>query len=242
MKHALVLCSGGLDSVVTAHYVKKRLNYSDIKIVFFNYNQKNLLQERNYSKKCAEYISAEFIEIDLRWLEDIAKSLDNKPKKIKRRKLKDSSKESKRLYVPCRNIIFLVYSLALAESLYIKSKEKYDLFVGFKNEGKEAYPDTTPKFVNEMNRLSKIGCYENFQIKAPLIKKDKEDIVKLGVQLGVNLKNTFSCYNSIEGKHCGYCLACRLRQEGFYWANIKDPTHYKEKMKDFRIAKVKSYI
>ncbi len=234
MKHALVLCSGGLDSVVTAHYVKKRLNCSDVKIIFFNYNQKSLVQERNCSKKCAKEISAEFIEIDVRWLGNITRNLGNKPKKITRKKLKDSSEESKKLYVPCRNIIFLVYSLAFAESLYIKRKKKYDLFVGFKNEGKEAYPDTTPKFVNEMNRLSKIGCYKDFQIKAPLIKKDKEDIIRLGAQLRVNLKNTFSCYNSIGGKHCGYCLSCRLRQEGFYWADIKDPTHYKVKMKDFR--------
>ncbi len=234
MTHALVLCSGGLDSVVTAYYVKKRLNYSDIKIIFFNYNQKSLIQERNCSKRCAEDISAEFIEIDLGWLGDITKNLNNKPKKITRKRLKDSSEESKRLYVPCRNIVFLVYSLALAESLYIKEKKKYDLFVGFKNEGKEAYPDTTSKFVNEMNRLGKIGCYKDFKIKAPIIKKDKEDIVNLGIQLGINLKNTFSCYNSIEGKHCGYCLACRLRQEGFYWADIKDPTKYKLKMKDFR--------
>jgi len=234
MKHALVLCSGGLDSVITAHYVKKRLNYSDIKIVFFNYNQKSLIQERNCSKKCAKDISAEFIEIDLRWLGNIAKTLNNKPKKITRKKLKDSSEESKRLYVPCRNTIFLVYCLALAESFYIKRKEKYDLFVGFKNEGKEAYPDTTPKFVSEMNRLNKLGCYENFKIIAPIIKRDKEDIVKLGIKLGVNLKNTFSCYSSIKGKHCGYCLACRLRQEGFYWANVQDPTDYKVKMKDFR--------
>jgi 7-cyano-7-deazaguanine synthase len=236
MKNAIILCSGGLDSVVTAHYVKKKLNYKDIKVVFFNYNQKSLVRERACSKECAKDISAEFIEVGLKWLGNIAKALDNKPKKIMRKKLKDTSEESKRLYVPCRNTVFLVYSLALAESLYIKNKKKYDLFVGFKNEGKEAYPDTTPEFVKQMNKLSKIGCYKDFQIKAPIIKKDKEDIVKLGIKLGVNLKNTFSCYNSINEKHCGYCLACRLRQEGFYWANAKDPTEYKTKMKDFRKA------
>ncbi len=236
MRNALVLCSGGLDSVVTSHYVKKRLNYSNIKIIFFNYNQKSLVQERDCSKKCAKDISAEFIEVDLKWLGQIAKTIKNKPKKITRKELKDSSEESKRLYIPCRNTVFLVYSLAIAESLYINSGKKYDLFVGFKNEGKEAYPDTTPEFVKEMNKLSKIGCYKDFQIKAPIIKKDKEDIVRLGIKLRVNLKDTFSCYNSITGKHCGTCLACRLRQEGFYWANIKDPSEYKEKMKDFRAA------
>jgi 7-cyano-7-deazaguanine synthase len=236
MKNAIILCSGGLDSVVTAHYVKKKLNYKDIKIVFFNYNQKSLIPERKSAKRCAGELSAEFIEIGLKGLENIFKSLNKKPKKITRRGLKNSSKESKRMYFPCRNIIFLVYSLALAESLYIKTKKRYDLFVGFKNEGREAYPDTTLEFVRQMNGLSKVGCYNNFQVKAPLIKKDKEDIIKIGMGLGVNLKDTFSCYSAINGKHCGFCLACRLRQEGFYWANIKDSTDYKEKMKDFRIA------
>jgi 7-cyano-7-deazaguanine synthase len=237
MKNALVLCSGGLDSVVTAHYIKKKLSYNNIKIIFFNYNQKSLAQERVCSEKCAKDISAEFIEVNLKWLGNIVKTLNNKPKKITRKKLKNSSEESKRMYVPCRNTVFLVYSLALAESLYINSKKKYDLFVGFKNEGKEAYPDTTSEFVSQMNRLSKIGCYKDFKIKAPLIKKDKEDIIQLGMKIGVNFKDTFSCYGSINGKHCGYCLACRLRQEGFYWANTKDPTKYRTKMKDFRIAK-----
>ncbi|MDO8528359.1 MAG: 7-cyano-7-deazaguanine synthase [Nanoarchaeota archaeon] len=235
MKNAIILCSGGLDSVVTSHYVREKLGYEKIIILFFNYNQKSLIKERKSSKKCAKDIKAKFSEIDLRLLfSHINKSV--RIKKIKRKELKNSSKESEKLYVPCRNTLFLVYSLALAESLYKDKKEIYDIFTGFKNEGKESYPDTTPEFVEEMNKLSKISCYKPFKINAPLIRKDKEDIIKLGINLGVNLKDTFSCYNSLNGKHCGYCLACRLRQEGFYWANVKDPTIYKEKLKDFRTA------
>ncbi len=236
MKNAIILCSGGLDSVVTGHYARKKLKYEKITILFFNYGQKSLAEERKSSKKCARDIRAKFVEINLNSLF----SFFNRKisiRKIKRKELKDSSKESEKLYVPCRNAIFLTCSLALAESLYKDKKEIYDLFVGFKNEGKESYPDTTSEFVKQMNSLSKKSCYKAFKIKAPLIKKDKEDIVKLGINLGVNLHSTFSCYNSLNGKHCGYCLACRLRQEGFYWANIKDKTIYKEKMKDFRTGK-----
>ena len=76
---------------------------------------------------------------------------------------------------------------------------------------------------------------QGFKIIAPLIKKDKEEVVLLGKKLGVKFKETFSCYVG-KGKHCGVCLACRLRQEGFYWANVRDPTKYKIKMKDFRRA------
>jgi 7-cyano-7-deazaguanine synthase len=235
MKNAIILCSGGLDSVVTSHYVRKKLGYDKIIVLFFDYNQKSLIKERESSKKCAKDIKARFMQTDLRLLfSNLNKNVE--VKKVRRKELADSSKESKKFYVPCRNTIFLSYSLALAESLYKDKKETYDIFVGFKNEGKESYPDTTSEFVKQMNELSRIGCYKHFKIKAPLIKKDKEDIVKLGIKLGVDFKNTFSCYNSLNGKHCGYCLACRLRQEGFYWANIKDPTDYKEKMEDFRTA------
>jgi len=59
-----------------------------------------------------------------------------------------------------------------------------------------------------------------------LIEKDKEDIIILGKELGIDFKDTFSCYVGKE-KHCGKCLACMLRKEGFYWSNIKDETEYK---------------
>lgn len=229
MKNAIVLCSGGLDSVVTAHYVKHRLGYGEILVLFFNYNQKSLEQEKKYSKLCAKQIGAKFLEIKLN-MNAISNSLINKGGKIKklgRKDLKDTSEESLKFYVPCRNTLFLSYALALAESVYVKNKIKNDIFVGFKCEGKESYPDTTQKFVKEINNLSKISCTANFKVQAPLIKKDKEDIVILGKKLGVDFRNTFSCYVPKDKKQCGQCLACMLRKEGFYWANIQDNSEYK---------------
>lgn len=229
MKSAIILCSGGLDSVSVAHYVKKILNYKKIIILFFNYHQKSINQERKFSKLCAKQINAKFIEIELGLLDKISNSLINKNgriKKLTRKDLKDTSLESEKFYVPCRNTLFLTTALSLAESLYLKNKIKNDIFVGFKSEGKESYPDTTQDFVNEINHLSKISCITAFKVYAPMIKKDKEDIVLLGEKLGVNFKDTFSCYVPKNKKQCGECLACMLRKEGFYWANIKDPTSY----------------
>ncbi|MEK6935680.1 MAG: 7-cyano-7-deazaguanine synthase [Nanoarchaeota archaeon] len=228
MKNAIILCSGGLDSVVTAYYVKNRLNYDNLIILFFNYSQKSILKEREFSKKCAKDLNARFIEIDLKWLGKISNSLVNKlgkVKKISKNSLKNTKKESENFYVPFRNTIFISYAIALAESIFFKEKMKYNIFLGFKNEGKESFPDTTIKYVNEVNRLSKIAT-AGFKILTPLIKKDKEDIIILGNKLGVDFRKTYSCY---IGKrfHCGTCLACKLRQAGFYWANISDPTKYK---------------
>lgn len=228
MRKAIILCSGGLDSTVTAHLIKKRYNYEKIAILFFNYSQKSLQAERKASKACAKEINADFIEISLPELGKLSSSLINKPGKTKEVKsLKDTREESKKWYVPCRNTIFLSYALAFAESEYIKSKTPSDIFVGFKCEGREHYPDTTPEYVNEMNNLSKISCIFPFRIIAPLIKMDKEDIIHLGVKLNLSLDKTFSCYVGTS-MHCGRCLACKLRKAGFHWAGIKDPTRYSQ--------------
>ena len=232
MKNAIILCSGGLDSVVTANYVKKKLKYDKLIVLFFDYGQRNVKQERKASQLCAKSLNSEFRELKLSELGKISTSMLNskeKARKISRKNLKNTSKESANWYVPCRNTIFLIYALAIAESEFIKSKRKFEIFTGFKNEGKEPFPDATQEFVEEMNRLQKVSIDKGIRIIAPLIKMDKEDIVKLGVELGVKLENTFSCYVGAKNLHCGYCLACKLRKEGFYWAGVKDLTKYKEK-------------
>lgn len=229
MKNAIVLCSGGLDSSVTAYYIKNKLGYDKITIMFFNYGQRTINQERKASRDCAKKIGAKFMEIKLDWIKNISNSLitkNNKVRHISKIKLKDTKKESEKFYVPCRNTIFLVYALSFAEAKFISKKHKSDIFVGFKCEGKESYPDTTIEFVKQMNKLAKTSCSYSAKIIAPLIKKDKEDIVLLGKKLGVNFKDTFSCYASNDARHCGYCLACMLRKQGFYWAGIEDPTEY----------------
>lgn len=230
MKNAIILCSGGIDSVTTAFYVKYKLGYDKLKILFFDYGQKSINSEKKASKKCSKKLKGEFIEIKLEWLGKISNSLINKNgkiKELKRNELKDTKEESEKYYVPCRNSVFLIYALSLAESYFIKDNEKYDIFVGFKCEGKESYPDTTKEYVEIMNRLSETSCNGKFKIIAPLIEKDKEDIIVLGKELGIYFKDTFSCYVG-KDKHCGVCLACILRKEGFYWANVKDESEYEK--------------
>lgn len=229
MKNAIVLCSGGIDSVVTSHYVKRKLKYDKLIILFFNYSQRTLQSERKFSKLCANNLKARFKEIKINVIKSIDSSLLTNSKKIRRvdkKGLKDTKKESEKYYVPFRNGIFLSYAIALAESLKTKEKKDFDIFVGFKNEGKEWYPDTTKGFIEEFNKLGRFSSL-NPKIFAPLIKKDKEDVIKIGEELGVNFRETHSCYSS--NVQCGTCLACRLRQEGFYWAGIADKTVYLSK-------------
>jgi 7-cyano-7-deazaguanine synthase len=245
MRNAIILCSGGLDSVTCAYYVrnavergisehpknpakkqrgffdvKNNLRYRKIFILFFNYGQKSLASERRASKKCAKKLNARFREIKLGWLGKISNSMINKKGKINEVKnLKDTKKESDKFYVPCRNTVFIASAMSFAESL-----GGGDIFLGFKNEGKEPFPDSTAKFVGEMNKLAKISTKSKIKIIAPLIKMDKEDIILLGKNLGIDFKDTHSCYAG--NLACGKCLACKLRKSGFYWANIDDETEY----------------
>ena len=131
MKNAIVLCSGGIDSVTTAYYVKKNLNYDKLIILFFNYAQRTLKQERKASKIYAKNLKAKFIEIKLPWSEILSQSLLNKKqklKKIKRSNLKDTKKESLKYYVPARNLMFLSYAISFADSLKI-SEMKFTIYL-----------------------------------------------------------------------------------------------------------------
>jgi 7-cyano-7-deazaguanine synthase len=221
-KQAIIACSGGLDSITLSYYVKKKLDYSSTTLVFFNYGQKSLKAERKNSQMCAKKIGAKFKEIKINFLRNFSESLINKKGKIENmanKSLKDTEEESNKFYVPMRNTAFISALLAVAEYYFIKEKIKSDIFLGFKNEGRESYKDTTIVYVKEMNKLSRVACTFPFKILAPFIKKDKEDIILIGKKLGVDFNQTHSCY--VSNKPCGKCLACVLREKGFYWAGLK---------------------
>lgn len=223
MKSALVLCSGGIDSVVTAYLVRKQ--YKAMKLVFFDYGQTG----KTYELDCVQHHAHKLrCPIDFLKVTVEGNSLiqTGKPfKKVGERELKNTQKISKQWYVPCRNLLFLSYALSHAESTFIQKKEKSDIFIGLGSEGSDTYPDASSDFIEHMNRLSHHTCLYPFPIKAPLIKKNKEDIIGLGSNLGVDFSFTRSCYAS-SNRHCGVCLACALRKHGFYWANLSDPTLY----------------
>lgn len=226
MRNALILCSGGLDSVIVANLIE---DYDNKLVIFFDYCQNSLEKEKEFSRKCAEKTGADFKEIKLNLDENLKVLPLTSHKKVEHGKdLKDTSEESSQWYVPMRNLIFLSNVLALAETDFINNKSETDIFVGFKNEGRENYPDTTKEFVDAVNNVAKATSEGKIKVLAPLLEMDKEDVVSLGKKLGVNFKETYSCYIGKE-KHCGKCLACRLRHAGFYWADEEDPTDYEEK-------------
>ncbi len=135
-------------------------------------------------------------------------------------------------YVPARNTVFLALALGWAEVL-----GAFDIFVGVNAVDYSGYPDCRPEFIAAFQRLAnlatKAGVEGNaFHIHAPLLHLSKAEIIRRGVNLGIDHGLTISCYNPDEsGKACGLCEACRLRHAGFVQAGIPDPTRYQQASK-----------
>lgn len=237
MKNAIVLVSGGLDSVILTHYLKKVEKIKKVKLLFVDYNQRCLKEELFCVKKLAENINADLKIIDVKWLGKISTSLINR--KIDKEKIQNIKQEEELIswYVPCRNALFLLIGLAFAESEFISEKERYEVYLGIKEEGELRFKDTTPEFIEKMNNLVKFCTQEEkFEFVAPFLKKEKEDLLELSKKLNISLEETYSCYigggfKEINRKnvpiHCGICGGCKARKKAFRFSNIKDPTEYK---------------
>ena len=131
-------------------------------------------------------------------------------------------------YVPARNTIFLSFALAWAEVL-----KAYDIFIGVNALDYSGYPDCRPEFIRAFEEMANLATAygvegkKRITIHTPLINLSKAEIIRKGLELGVDYARTTSCYDpDAQGKACGHCDACRLRQKGFADAGVKDPAQY----------------
>lgn len=129
-------------------------------------------------------------------------------------------------YVPARNTVMLGLALAWAEVLGAT-----DIFIGVNAVDYSGYPDCRPAFVRAFERLARVATKAGVEghptrIRAPLLRKSKAQIVRIGTALGVPYELTMSCYDPVGEAACGRCDACRLRRKGFEDAGIDDPTVY----------------
>jgi 7-cyano-7-deazaguanine synthase len=130
-------------------------------------------------------------------------------------------------YVPARNTIFLSFALGWAEVLQL-----HDIFIGVNAVDYSGYPDCRPEFIESFQKLANLATKAGvegtqFFIHTPLITLSKAEIIKTGIALGVDYQRTVSCYSADEQGHaCGECDACRLRKAGFIEAGIPDITRY----------------
>ncbi|MDD3118704.1 MAG: 7-cyano-7-deazaguanine synthase QueC [Victivallales bacterium] len=130
-------------------------------------------------------------------------------------------------YVPARNTIFLSFATGWAEVLGAR-----DIFIGVNSLDYSGYPDCRPEFIKAFAECARLGTKAvdegwHFNIHAPLQYLKKADIIRRGLELGVDYRLTHSCYNPApDGRACGHCDSCLLRHQGFVDAGVPDPTPY----------------
>ena len=130
-------------------------------------------------------------------------------------------------YVPARNTVFLSFALAWAEVL-----EADNIYIGVNAMDYSGYPDCRPEFIQVFEQVARLATKagiegRTFRINTPLIELTKQEIIRTGMQLGIDYSMTVSCYQADDrGQACGKCDSCQFRAQGFKMANVEDPTRY----------------
>lgn len=227
-KRAVVLLSGGLDSA-TVLAIAKSQGYEPYALSF-SYGQRHIV-ELEAARRVAAYLGVadhRIAQIDLRVFGGSALTADIAVPKG--RNADAMSHGIPITYVPARNTIFLSFALAWAEILGAS-----DIFIGVNALDYSGYPDCRPEFIAAFetmaNLATKFGVEgagvegrQSLRIHTPLIALSKAEIIRKGIELGVDYSLTSSCYDpSPAGAPCGQCDSCLLRQKGFAENGITDP-------------------
>jgi 7-cyano-7-deazaguanine synthase len=217
---AVVLLSGGLDSMVCAALARER-GFSVIALTV-DYNQRHRV-ELDAARAIAAMLAQRHIvlPLDLRAFGGSALTSDIAVPK------EGVGPGIPVTYVPARNTIFLSLALGLAEASGAR-----DIFIGVNALDYSGYPDCRPEFIAEFERLANLATKagvegDRFTVHAPLQHMSKADIAREADRLRLDAALSHSCYDPLEdGRHCGRCDACRLRAKGFSEAGLEDPTVY----------------
>lgn len=222
-KKAVILLSGGIDSATTLAVAKQR--GFEIYALSFDYSQRHKI-ELQAAKETAKQLGTHehrVFTLDLRQFGGSALT-DNL--QVPKEGLNQSG-EIPNTYVPARNMIFLSLAVGYAESLGAA-----DIFIGANEIDYSGYPDCRPEFLAAFEKMANLGTRvgiegSGLRIQAPLVSKSKAEIIRIGIELGVDYSRTISCYDpSSDGQACGECDSCRIRRTGFEQAGVIDPTKY----------------
>jgi 7-cyano-7-deazaguanine synthase len=220
-KFAVVLLSGGLDSMV-AGALAREAGYR-LLALSIDYNQRHRV-ELQAASRVAKSLNAMrhiVLPLDLTAFGGSALTADIAVPKS------GVGDDIPITYVPARNTIFLSLTLGLAEVAGAS-----DIFIGVNALDYSGYPDCRPEFIDAFQTMAALATKAGVEghpirIKAPLQHMSKADIVREADRLGLDTGISWSCYDPTpDGKHCGLCDSCRLRSKGYQEAGLPDPTLY----------------
>ena len=220
-KFAVLLLSGGLDSMVTGGLAREA-GYRLFALTI-DYNQRHRI-ELDAAARVAEALNVErhiVLPLDLSQFGGSALTADiDVPKD-------GVGDDIPITYVPARNTIFLSLCLGWAEVANAR-----DIFIGVNALDYSGYPDCRPDFIASFETMANLATKagvegDRFNIQTPLIDMSKADIASEADRLGLDAGMSWSCYDPTpDGLHCGLCDSCRLRMKGFDEAGLVDPTRY----------------
>ena len=217
---AVVLLSGGLDSYTTAAVA--RAEGFDLYALTIAYHQRHA-RELEAARAIARALRVErHLELDLDLRPIGGSSLTSDTDIPRDRDLTAADIPS--TYVPARNTVFLALALGWAEVV-----GAMDIFIGVNAIDYSGYPDCRPEFIEAFERVANLGTRAGvqgarFRVRTPLITLGKGDIIRRGLELGLDFGLTHSCYDPLpDGRPCSRCDSCRLRAHGFRDAGVADP-------------------
>lgn len=220
MKKAVVLVSGGMDSATVLAIAREQGFATHALSVSYGQRHTSELEAAGHVARALGAVAHKTVTVDLRSIGGSALTDDIE--------VPEAGGEGIPVtYVPARNTVMLSVALGWAEVLGAA-----DIFCGVNAVDYSGYPDCRPEFIEAFERLANLATKAGVEgagirIHAPLIAMSKADIVREGVRLGVDFGQTVSCYRADEqGRACGHCDACRLREAGFVDAGVTDPTRY----------------
>ena len=220
---AVVLLSGGLDSTTVLAIALSQ--GFETYAMSFRYGQRHVVELEKAAEVARRLGAARHtvVDVDLRAFGGSALTSDVAVPKG--RSAADMSHGIPITYVPARNTIFLSFALAWAEVL-----GSSDIFVGVNAIDYSGYPDCRPEYIAAYERMANLATKagvegaQKLTIHTPLIRLTKAQIIKTGLDLGVDFSMTCSCYDpGPNGEPCGGCDACVLRAQGFAASGIPDP-------------------
>ncbi len=225
-KPAVVLLSGGLDSATVCAIARQQ--GFDLFALSVDYGQRHRF-ELESARRVAEAFGAKrhvVEQVDLSAFGGSALTADiDVPKQRTDAQIAAGIPIT---YVPARNTVFLALALAFAETV-----EAADIFIGVNAVDYSGYPDCRGEYIQAFERLANLATKAGvegslrFSIHTPLLEWTKAEIIRRGVELGVDYRLTCSCYDPDEqGVACGQCDACQLRRKGFAEAGLDDPIPY----------------
>ena len=215
----IAVISGGMDSITMLHKLHKEGH--ELKAISFNYGQRHS-KELEVAKKNCEILNIDHKIVDISFLRDLASnSALTGDIDVPEGHYEDEN--MKQTVVPNRNMILSAIAVG-----YAVNEDFDNIAIGVHSGDHAIYPDCRAEFVEALNKTTQIANYKAITVLAPFIDADKTEIIKQGLEVGVDYSLTWTCYKGLD-KACGKCGSCQERLEAFKNNGVNDPLEYETK-------------